>query len=107
MSISQRKRIMERERRNSTNFAQANLEEMLNAAQQQALPGMKYTGWVLRCLRKPLFTAPLLIVQNINDGRIGIMDVHGRIRVQANIKLREQDKLIQDPAPVEPLVWTK
>jgi len=98
---------VDRERRKSNISFQNNLEETLNAAQRQALPGIKYMGWILRCLRKPLFAAPLLVVQNINDGRIGIMDVNGRIKAQANIRLREQDILIQDPATVEPLAWMK
>lgn len=98
---------MDREKRKSDIPVQTNLEEMLNAAQRRALPGLKYAGWVLRCLRKPLFTAPLLVVQNANDGTIGIMDEHGRIRAQAHIRVRRQDNQIQGPAPDEPLVWTK
>jgi hypothetical protein len=98
---------VDRERRKSNISVQTNLEAMLNSAQRQALPGIKYAGWVLRCLRKPVFTEPLFVVQNVNDGALGIMDEHGRIKVQAHIRVRRQDEQIQEAAPVEPLVWTK
>jgi hypothetical protein len=98
---------VDRERRKSNIPVQTNLEEMLNPAQRQALPGIKYAGWVLRCLRKPVFTEQLFVVQNTNDGTIGTMDEHGRIRVQAHIRVRRQDNQIQDPEHVEALVWTK
>jgi hypothetical protein len=98
---------VDRERRINNISGLTNLDAMLNAAQRQALPGIKYTGWVLRCLRKPLFTEPLLVVQNANDGRIGIMDEHGKIRLQQSIRVRKQDNQLQDSALVEPLVWTE
>lgn len=98
---------MDRERRTSNITARTDLEALLNPAQRQALPGMKYAGWVLCCLRKPLFSAPLLVVQNVNDGKTGIMDEHGRIRVQGHIRVRKQDNQNQAQQPVEALVWTK
>jgi len=75
-----------------------NLEEMLNEAQQQALPGIKYSGWEPLFLRKPMFQAPELVMQNSSDGRTGILDVDGRIRIQ-NIKTREQESETQTPPP--------
>ena len=83
---------MYREKRKSDTSIPANLEEMLNEAQQQALPGIKYLGWELRFLRKPMFQTPELVMQNSSDGRTGILDVDGRIRIQ-NIKIREHEQL--------------
>jgi len=81
-----------REKRKSDTSIPANLEEMLNEAQQQALPGIKYLGWELRFLRKPMFQTPELVMQNSSDGRTGILDVDGRIRIQ-NIKMRQHEQL--------------
>ena len=83
---------MDREKRKSDTSIPANLEEMLSEAQQQALAGIKYSGWEPRFLRKPMFQAPELVMQNSSDGRTGILDVDGRIKVQ-NIKIREPEQL--------------
>jgi hypothetical protein len=83
---------VDREKRKSDTSIPANLEEILNEAQQQALPGIKYLGWEPRFLRKPMFQAPELVMQNSSDSRTGILDVVGRIRIQ-NIKIREHEQL--------------
>ena len=69
---------MDREKRKSDTSIPENLEEMLNEVQQQALPGIKYLGWEPRFLRKPMFQAPELVIQNSSDGRTGILDVDGQ-----------------------------
>ena len=83
---------MDREKRKSDTSIPENLEEMLNEVQQQALPGIKYLGWEPRFLRKPMFQAPELVIQNSSDGRTGILDADGSIRIQ-NIKMREHEQL--------------
>ena len=98
---------MDREKRKSDISIPPNLEELLNEAQQQALPGIKYSGWELRFLRRPLFQDPVLVVHNSNDGRTGILEKDGRIRVQANVKVREHGSQTQTPPPSNPLAWTK
>ena len=89
---------MDREKRKGDISIPPNLEEMLNEAQRQALPGIKYLGWEPRFLRKPMFQAPELVMQNSSDGRTGILDADGRIRIQ-NIKVREQESPTQTPPP--------
>jgi len=83
---------MDDDRRKGNCSIPENLQEILDEAQQQALPGVKYLGWELRFLRKPMFQAPELVMQNSSDGRTGILDVDGRIRIQ-NIKMREHEQL--------------
>ena len=79
---------MYREKRKSDTSIPENLEEILNEAQQQALPGIKYLGWELQFLRKPMFQEPELVMLNSTDGRTGILGLDGRIRIQ-NIYMRE------------------
>jgi hypothetical protein len=98
---------VDREKRKGDISTPENLKEMLNEAQRQAIPGIEYAGWELRFLRKPLFQTQALVLLNSIDGRIGIMDEHGRIRIQANIKVREQEFQIQAPPTSKPFVWTK
>ena len=83
---------MDDDRRKGNSSIPENLKEILNEAQQLALPGIKYLGWEPRFLRKPMFQAPELVMQNSSDGRTGILDVDGRIRIQ-NIKMREHEQL--------------
>lgn len=80
------------DKRKSNSSIPENLKEILNEAQQLALPGIKYLGWEPRFLRKPLFQASELVMQNPSDGRTGILDVDGSIRIQ-NIKMREHEQL--------------
>ena len=83
---------MDREKRKGGVPIPENLIEILTEAQWQALSGIKYSGWELRFLRKPVFQAPELVIQNSSDGRTGILDVDGRIRIK-NIKMREPEQL--------------
>ena len=89
---------MDREKRKSDISIRPNLEELLNEAQQQALPGIKYSGWEPLFLRKAMFQAPELVMQNSSDGRTGILDVDGSIRMQ-DIKVREQESETQAQPP--------
>ena len=90
---------MDKEKRKEGVAIPANLEEVLNEVQRQALPGIEYSGWKPLFLRKPMFKTPELVVRNSNDGRIGIMDENGRIRIQADIKVRDQESRIQTTPP--------
>ena len=83
---------MDREKRKGGISIPENIKEILNEAQWQALSGIKYSGWELRFLREPVFKAPELVIQNSSDGRTGILDVDGRIRIK-NIKMREPEQL--------------
>ena len=83
---------MDREKRKGGVPIPENLIEILTEAQWQALSGIKYSGWELRFLRKPVFQAPELVMQNSSDGRTGILDVDGRIKIK-NIKMREPEQL--------------
>ena len=98
---------MDREKRKGGISIPENLKEILNEAQWQALSGIKYSGWELRFLRRPLFQDSVLVVHNSNDGRTGILEKDGSIRIQANIKVREHGSQTQTPPPSDPLVWTK
>jgi len=93
-----RNRVVDREKRKGDISMPPNLEEILNEAQLQALPGIKYLGWEPRFLRKPMFQAPELVMQNSSDGRTGILDVDGRIRMWT-ITVREQESQTQTPPP--------
>jgi hypothetical protein len=87
-----RERVVDQEKRKGGISIPENLKEILNEAQWQALSGIKYSGWELRFLRKPVFQAPELVIQNSSDGRTGILGVDGRIRIK-NIKMREHEQL--------------
>lgn len=82
---------MDREKRKGSIPIPDNLEELLNKAQLQALSGLKYSGWELRYLRKPLFQEPMPVMHNTNDGRIGILDHVGILRIETHIKDRRLD----------------
>jgi hypothetical protein len=87
-----RERVVDQEKRKGGISIPENLKEILNEAQWQALSGIKYSGWELRFLRKPVFQAPELVIQNSSDGRTGILGLDGRIRIK-NIKMREHEQL--------------
>ena len=63
---------MGEEKRNGVSPIPENLKGVLNEAQWQALSGIKYSGWELRFLHRPLFQESVLVVHNSNDGTTGI-----------------------------------
>jgi hypothetical protein len=95
------------EKRKGDNPIPDNLEELLNKAQRQALPGIVLSGWELRFLRRPLFQEPVLLLSNPNNNRTGILDTNGRIKIHADVKVRDQKNQTQTTQPDKPLVWTK
>jgi hypothetical protein len=97
---------VDRERRKGMIPVPDNLNEMLNKPQRQALSGIEYTGWELRFLRRPLFQDPVLVVQNLNDGKIGVLDKGGSVKVLAGIKVRKQGSRKRITPSTDPLVWT-
>jgi hypothetical protein len=86
---------VDREKRKGEPSIPVSLEVMLNKVQLQALPGIEFLGWKPWFFRKSLFMAPVLVMHNSNDGRIGILDEDGRIRIQTDIKVREEESQIQ------------
>jgi hypothetical protein len=96
-----------RERRGGNTPIPDNLKEILNEVQWRALSGIKYSGWELRFLRRPLFQEPVLVVHNPNDGRIGVLDSDGSIKIQPDIKVSERGMQTHTPPSNNPLVWTK
>jgi hypothetical protein len=99
--------FMDNEKRKGDIPIPDNLEEMLNEAQRQALPGIVNSGWELQFLRRPLFQELVLVLHNPNDNRTGILDTDGRIKIQADIKVRDQEDQTQTTQSDKPLVWTK
>jgi len=97
---------VDRERRKGIVPIPDNLNEMLNTPQRQALSGIEYTGWALRFLRRPLFQDPVLVVQNLNDGKIGVLDTDGTVKMQPAVKVREQEGRKRVASSSDPLVWT-
>jgi len=96
---------MDREKRKGDIPIPDNLEEMLNKVQWQSLPGIECLGWEPRFLRKPLFMKPVLVMYNSNDGRIGILDEDGRLIIQTNIKVREQENQTHTSPPLNNLYY--
>jgi len=78
------------ERRCGTEPIPTNLDEMLSEAQRKSLPGIEYSGWELCFFRKKLFLDHEIVIRNRNDNRLGIFEYGGSIRVEADIKIREE-----------------
>ena len=97
---------MDREKRKGNISIPDNLKEMMSEAQVKALSGIGYSGWELRFLRRPLFQESEIVLYNPDNGRIGILDRDGSIRLH-NIKIRDLDIKAHAPSLNTPLVWTK
>ena len=82
-----------------------NLEDMLTESQKLALPGIKFSGWELRYVRRPLFHEPVLVMPNSIENRLGILDAFGIIKQSENIKVRKQGELAHTHSPANALVW--
>ena len=98
---------MDQDRRKGVIPLPDNLEEVLNVAQQRALTGITYLGWVPRFLRCPMIQEPVLILHYPEEGRIAILDADSRLETQAGVKLRPGDDARPESSPDNPLYWTK
>ena len=98
---------MDQDRRKGDIPVPDNLEEVLNVAQQRALTGITYLGWVPRFLRCPMIQEPVLILHHPAEDRIAILDADGRLETQAGVKLRPGDDARPESSPEKPLYWTK
>lgn len=98
---------MDREKRRGDAPVPDNLQEVLNVAQWQALPGIKLSGWELRFIRKRLFMEPVPVLRNRDDNRTGILGPDGKIDLQTDIELREEKSRAQTPPSGDTLLWTK
>jgi hypothetical protein len=98
---------VDREKRRGDAPVPDNLQEVLNVAQWQALPGIKLSGWELRFIRKRLFMEPVPVLRNRDDNRTGILGPDGKIDLQTDIELREEKSQAQTPPSGDTLLWTK
>lgn len=90
---------MDKERRIGDTPIPVNLEEILSAAQRRSLPGIKLLGWKPRFVRKKMFQPPVIVMQNSNDGRLGMLDEDGRFKIREDIDVRESDReVVKQPS---------
>jgi len=98
---------VDKERRKGDTPIPDNLEDLLNEQQSRALPGILRSGWELRFLRRPLFQEPVFVLHHPDGNRTAILDTNGRVKVQAELRMRDQESQLQTMQPNKPLVWTK
>ena len=89
---------MDEEKRNSATIMPADLTAMLNAQQLRALPGIKCLGWEPQFVRTRMFNAAALVLRNSKDGRLAVLDEDGRLGIQGDLKLREDENEVP-PSP--------
>jgi hypothetical protein len=70
---------------------------LLSTPQSTALPGIQYAGWDICFLRERPFMDPEVVIHNREDGRFGILDIDGLIRLPDELRVRKQTP--QDPLP--------
>jgi hypothetical protein len=98
---------VDKEKRKGDTPIQDNVKEVLNDAQRKTLPGLEYMGWELCFLRKRLFLDPEIVIRNRNDNRLGVLEYDGNIRIEADVKVRDEDVQTQPAQSDKPPVWTK
>ena len=99
---------MNGEKRKSNTPIPDKLEELLNEAQRQALPGLKFTGWEPCFLRnKNQFLEPDVVMRNTYDNRLGILEFDGSIRIDDDVKVRNEDDQILASQNNKAPIWKK
>lgn len=63
--------------------------EALRYLQRLALRQIERFGWNLKFLRRPLFPERVAVVFNLEDNKIGLLEVDGKIDMQTDIDVRE------------------
>jgi hypothetical protein len=85
------------ERRRGHTRIPDDLTFLLSRSQSTALPGIRYAGWDICFLRERPFMDPQVVIHNREDGRFGILDIDGSIRLPDGLRVRKQPP--QDPLP--------
>lgn len=67
------------------------VKEYLNEAQLGELHKIEGFGWHLMFIRRPLFMEKVAVVVNPEGNSIGILEEDGRLTLEPDIKLREDD----------------
>jgi hypothetical protein len=65
-----------------------NILELLTDMQLLALKRIENFGWTLKFVRRPLFQAPVVVVENATGMSIGVLDEDGEVDLQADLNVR-------------------
>ena len=101
---------MAQDRRTSQKPIPDDLEKLLNSRQRDALHGIRYFGWKLRFVRRPLFQEPIFVVYKEKDRLIGILDPDGQINMGVGLNARsieseDEQPPLQEHQPLEAAFW--
>ncbi len=79
---------MENDKRKGVQLITDELRAALNSQQRLALGELELLGWSLKCVRRPLFQDPVLVVVSDDLAEIGLLDPDGKIVVDNNDGIR-------------------
>lgn len=82
---------MDNEKRTGSAESQEDLRELLNPQQRMTLGELEMLGWSLKFVRRPLFQEPVPVVVSDDDSEIGLLDPDGKIIIDKNSSLRNDD----------------
>jgi hypothetical protein len=80
---------MDSEKRNDTKPVPENLEEALNEAQLRTLRSIKYFGWELNFVRRPLFQEVIPVLINKDGDKFIILMENGAINEMPDLDIRD------------------
>ena len=80
---------MDSERQKGGVLIPDNLEELLSKAQMKALSGLKYSGWELQFLRRPLFQDAVSVLSHPDTDLLGRLEDDGTLNTQSDIEFRK------------------
>lgn len=80
------------EKRKGGSAVPEDLEAYLNTAQITALRQIESFGWELTFVRRPMFLEPVAVITNPEGNRVGTLEADGRIDLQQNFTMREEDR---------------
>jgi hypothetical protein len=78
------------DRRSPSPLDRKQMEAKLSMEQIAALRQLECFGWTLRFVRQPLFLDPVPVVIQGKGKVIGILEEDGRLKVDADIRFRDE-----------------
>jgi hypothetical protein len=79
-------------RRTPASSSRREMEAKLTMDQTATLRQLESFGWTLRFVRQPLFQDPIPVVVQGKGNVIGILEHDGRLKVDINIQIRDEEK---------------
>jgi hypothetical protein len=87
--FSYKEEVMKEDKRKGEKAIPDNVEDYLNALQQEILEKLETHGWALKFVRRPPDSPPTIVIEDTKGKEIGVLEEDGAINYESGILIRD------------------